>query len=154
MMSEADVVDKLVEFTQVTLAGVSVYFTIVSAYVAALNYFIGSAAMVARLLAFLFFCVVLGMLVAVMAGAQVTHAALIARLRELNATGELSAVGKALLTNTEGTAIAYAGYAFSIDALIQGIVYAVLGITFVALFFMTFFHRWQQETVPVALVNR
>jgi hypothetical protein len=153
MMNEADVVDKLVEFTQVTLAGVSVYFTIVSAYVAALNYFIGSAAMIARLLAFLFFCVVLGMLVAVMAGAQSTHAALIARLHELHDTGEISAVGRAVLANTEGVAVNVAGYAFSIDALIQGIVYVVLGITFLALFFMTFFHRWRDEVVPVSLVQ-
>ena len=48
-MSEGEVVEQLVEFTTILLAGVSVLFTVVSAYIAALNYFIGSANFAARL---------------------------------------------------------------------------------------------------------
>src|SRR5215470_14874303 len=100
MMTEADVVSELVEFTNILLAGVSLIFSIVSAYVVALNYFIGSANLTARLASFAFMTLVLGMLMAVMLGAQDTHVGLIARLVELKSEGQLTAAGKALLANS------------------------------------------------------
>ena len=82
-MSEADVVDQLVEFTSILLAGVGLIFSIVSAYVVALNYFIGQSNFLARLGSFGFLTIVLGMLMMVLLGAQDTHIGLIARLHEL-----------------------------------------------------------------------
>ncbi len=73
-MTEGEVVEQLVEFTNIVLMGVSLIFSVVSAYIVALNYFIGSANFMARLGSFAFITLVLGMLMAVMAGAQTTHA--------------------------------------------------------------------------------
>ena len=92
-MSEGEVVAELVEFTNIVMVGVSLIFSIVSAYVVALNYFIGSANLLARFGSFLFITLTLGMLMVVMMGAQATHAGLIARLAELEAQGQLTAAG-------------------------------------------------------------
>ena len=43
MMTEGEVVEQLVEYMSVVLLGVSLIFTVVSAYIVALNYFIGEA---------------------------------------------------------------------------------------------------------------
>lgn len=152
-MSEADVVQELVEFTTILLAGVSVYFTIVSAYVAAMNYFIGGAGFVARLFAFCFVCVVLSMLLIVMMGAVQTHAGLIARLEELRDLGQLTAVGRAVLANAESGVFMVAGRALSIDAFVRGSIYVVLAATYIAFFYMTFFHRWKPEVMPIQVVQ-
>ena len=42
-LSEAQTIGYLIQFTSILLAGVAVFFTVVSAYVAALNYFIRKA---------------------------------------------------------------------------------------------------------------
>ena len=152
-MNEADVVQELVEFTTILLAGVSVYFTIVSAYTAAMNYFIGGASFTARLFAYGFVSVVLTMLLIVMLGAVQTHAGLIARLDELNAAGQLTAVGRAVLGNAETGMIVVAGQALSIDAFVRGSIYVVLAATYVALFYMTFVHRWKPEIMPVQVIQ-
>ena len=57
-MSEGEVVEQLVEFTNILLVGVSLIFSIVSAYVVALNYFIGSSNLMARLGSFAFITLV------------------------------------------------------------------------------------------------
>lgn len=152
-MSEADVVQELVEFTTILLAGVSVYFTIVSAYVAAMNYFIGGAGFIARSFAFAFVSVVLTMLLIVMLGAVQTHAGLIARLDELQSLGQLTAVGRAVLSNAETSMISFAGRAFSIDSFVRTSIYLVLAATYLALFYMTFFHRWKPEVMPIQVVQ-
>lgn len=151
-MSEAEVVEQLVEFTTILLAGVSVYFTIVSAYTAAMNYFIGGANFAARLFAYVFVGVVLSMLVIVMFGAVQTHAGLVARLVELDAAGQLSAAGKAVLANAEGDMIDIAGRTLSIDTFVRGAIYVVLASTYIALFYMTFVHRWSTEVTPITIV--
>jgi len=151
-MTEADVVQELVEFTTILLAGVSVYFTIVSAYTAAMNYFIGGANFLARLFAYIFVSVVLTMLLVVMVGATQTHAGLVARLAELQQAGQLTAVGKAVLENATGQVMTFGGMTFSIDVLVRTMLYAVLGATYLALFYMSFVHRWRTEVMPITLV--
>src|SRR5262249_56676404 len=76
-MSEGEVVGELVEFTNILLVGVSLIFSIVSAYVVALNYFIGSSNMMARIGSFAFITLILRLLMIVMSGAQATHAGLL-----------------------------------------------------------------------------
>ena len=51
-MSEGEVVEQLIEYTNVLLFGVSIIFTVVSAYIVALNYFVGEALLLARVGAF------------------------------------------------------------------------------------------------------
>lgn len=154
-MSEADVVGELVEFTNILLAGVSLIFSIVSAYVVALNYFIGSANFLARLGSFLFVTLILGMLVAVMMGAQATHTGLIARLHELEIQNQLSAAGRAVLANAEPAwAGALTGHRYSIDEIVRVCVWAGLGFVYLALAYLTFLHRWTPDAIPVSIEER
>jgi hypothetical protein len=148
-MSEAEVVEQLVEFTNILLAGVGVFFTVVSAYIAALNYFIGGASFIARTLAFLFITIVLGMLSFVMVGAQFTHDGLIARLYEIKDAQGLSAAGRAVLANSAPEASV--GGAFSLDAAVRYGIWSVAGFVYLALLYLTFVHRWKPEIIPVQI---
>jgi hypothetical protein len=143
-MTEGEVVEQLVEFTSVLLLGVSVLFTVVSAYVVALNYFIGEANLGARIASFAFLSLILAMLVSVMIGAQSTHEGLVARLREIDASGELTAAGRAVLHNADA----------AIDAFVRTCIWLGLGTTYVALAYLTFIHRWVPDVVRVALQSR
>ncbi len=154
-MTEAEVVEQLVEFTNILLAGVSLIFSVVSAYVVALNYFIGSAAFTARLGGFLFITLVLGMLVAVMMGAQTTQMGLTDRLGELNEMGQLTAVGRAMLANATPNPALASGFAgHSIDEIIRWCVWAGMGFVYFALAYMTFLHRWRPDAIPVTIEER
>lgn len=154
-MSEGEVVEQLVEFTNILLVGVSLIFSIVSAYVVALNYFIGSANFMARTGSFLFITLILGMLMAVLMGAQVTHAGLIDRLVELETQGQLSAVGQAVLANSApGMRGAITGNQYSLDGIIQLCVWVGLGFVYFALAYLTFLHRWTPDAIPVSITER
>lgn len=151
-MSEGEVVQELVEFTNIVLVGVSLIFSVVSAYIVALNYFIGSANFIARLGSFGFITLVLGMLMAVMAGAQTTQEGLIARLREIEGEGYLSAAGRAVLANASadlGITMQY-----SLDDIIQLCIWIGFGFVYIALAYLTFFHRWTPDAIPVTIQQR
>lgn len=154
-MSEGEVVQQLVEFTNILLAGVGLIFSIVSAYVVALNYFIGEANFVARLSSFLFMTLVLGMLMMVMAGAQVSHAGLIARLVELQTQGQLTAAGKALLANAQPEWVgAVTSRSYSIDDIVNACVWGGLGFVYLGLAYLTFVHKWAPDVINVALEKK
>ena len=143
MMSEGEVVEQLVEFTNILMVAVSLIFSIVSAYIVALNYFIGSANFAARLGSFLFITLILALLVATMMGASATHAGLIARLQELGGENQLSAAGRAILANAEGGA--------SVDGMIRTFVWIGLAFVYLALAYLTFLHRWTPDAIPVSI---
>jgi hypothetical protein len=148
-VSEADVIAELVEFTNILMVGVSLIFSIVSAYVVALNYFIGSANFLARLGSFLFITLVLGMLMVAMLGAQATHIGLIARLTELRDAGELTAAGRAVLANATQAGGLLENY--SVDDVIRLCVWGGLGFVYVALGYLTFLHKWTPDAIPVTI---
>ncbi|MET0182214.1 MAG: hypothetical protein ABW199_04940 [Caulobacterales bacterium] len=148
-MSEAEVVEQLVEFTNLLLAGVSVFFTVISANVAALNYFIGGANFLARLLSFLFVTFVLAMLGSIMVGGQLMHEGLVSRLEEIRDETGLSAAGRAALANAQGVDIA----GFSIDTIVRGGVWTAFGLVILVFGYLTFIHRWKAEVVPVQLTQ-
>jgi hypothetical protein len=151
-MSEGEVVSELVEFTNIVLVGVSLIFSIISAYVVALNYFIGSAAFYARLGGFIFITLVLGLLVLVMMGAQATHAGLIDRLRELQDAGQLTAAGRAVLANASpNPALQSLLHGQSIDAIVTATIWISLGFIYAVLAYMTFLHRWTPDAIPVTI---
>jgi len=150
-MTEAETVEQLVEFTNITLTGVSVFFTVISAYVAALNYFIGAASIFARALSFVFVTVVIVMLAAVMAGAVSTHHGLIARLQEIQADQRLSAAGRAILANATQSAPMIAGY--SVDEIVRWGAWSALLAVLLAFFYLSFLHRWKPEIIPVSISN-
>lgn len=154
-MTEAEVVSELVEFTNILMVGVSLIFSIVSAYVVALNYFIGSSNLLARFGSFLFVTLVLGMLLVVMSGAETTHAGLIARLHELDAQDQLTAAGKAVLANaTPAWAGALTGHRYSADEVIRVCIWTGLGFVYLALAYLTFLHRWTPEAIAVSIEER
>lgn len=154
-MSEGEVVQELVEFTNVLLAGVSLIFSIVSAYVVALNYFIGSANLLARLGSFAFMTLILGMLFAVMIGAQDTHLGLIARLHELETQQQLTAAGRALLINATPEWVGMITHRrYSLDDIIRACIMIGLGFVYLALAYLTFVHKWRQDVVNVAIEGR
>jgi hypothetical protein len=154
-MSEGEVVEQLVEFTNILLVGVSLIFSIVSAYVVALNYFIGTSNGMAKTGSFVFVTLVLAMLVVVMLGAQTTQAGLIARLHELEAEGGLTAAGRAVLANATPEWVgALTGNAYSIDDVVRTCIWFGLVFVYLALAYLTFLHRWTQDAIPVSIENR
>jgi hypothetical protein len=154
-MSEGEVVGELVEFTNILMVGVSLIFSVVSAYVVALNYFIGSSNFLARFGSFAFISITLGMLMVVMMGAEATHTGLIARLAELEAQGQLTAAGRAVLANATPEWVgALTGHRYSIDEVIRLCVWVGLGFTYVALAYLTFLHRWTPDAIPVTIEDR
>ena len=154
-MTEGEVVAELVEFTNILLVGVSLIFSIVSAYVVALNYFIGSSNLMARLGSFAFVTLILGMLMMVMMGAQMTHAGLIQRLAEIEAAGQLTAAGRAVLENArpEWTG-ALTGHGYSLDDVVRSCIWTGLGFIYLALAYLTFMHRWTPDAIPVTIEPR
>lgn len=143
-MSEAEILGQLNSFTDTVLAGITVFFTVVSTYVAALNYFIRNTALLGRLAAFLFLTFILALLLAVMAGAQSLHDGLIAALRDLKMQG-LSPAGLAALDNSGASLMVVGGERYTIDLIVRIGMWGGLAITYVGLFFLTFVFRWGDE---------
>ncbi len=144
MMTEADVVDRLVEYLNVLIAGISVFFTIVSAYIAAMHYFLRKEAFIGRVAAFGFFMFIMGLIVVVMNGAMQLHGGLIARLRELDAQGVLTAAGKAALNNaTDAT-----GRGFSLDGMVNLALFAGVLLTIFGIFTLTFLSPLEDDGAP------
>jgi hypothetical protein len=154
-VTEGEVVEQLVNFTNILLVGVSLIFSIVSAYVVALNYFIGSSNFMAKLGSFAFVSLVLAMLVLVMLGAQSTQIGLIERLQEIGAAGELTAAGRAVLANATPEWVgAITGNRYSIDDAVRSFIWIGLSFVYIALAYLTFLHRWTQDAFPVSIENR
>ncbi len=143
-MSEGEVVEQLIGYMSLLLLGVSIIFTVVSTYIVALNYFVGDAHFIARLGAFAFVSLILLLLLVVMLGAESTHAALIARLAEFEAGGEISAAGRGALANARN----------GIDGLVRILLWLGMVSVFAVLGYMTFLHRWKPDIVNVSLQSR
>jgi hypothetical protein len=143
-MTEGEVVEQLVEYMNIVIAGVALIFTVVSAYIVALNYFVGDAMFMARVGAFTFVGLILALLMVVMLGAEQTHAGLIDRLREIEASGGITAAGRAVLSNSrEG-----------IDGLVRLILWLGMTLLYAVLAYMTFLHRWKPDVVNVAIQKK
>jgi hypothetical protein len=143
-MSEGEVVEQLIGYMSLLLLGVSIIFTVVSTYIVALNYFVGDAQLIARVGAFSFVSLILTLLLVVMLGAESTHASLIARLVEFEASGEISAAGRGALENARN----------GIDGLVRILLWLGMVSVFAALFYMTFLHRWKPDIVNVQLQSK
>ncbi len=149
-MSEGEVVEQLVNFTSILLAGVSVLFTVVSAYIAALNYFIGEANFSARAASFAFLSLILGMLFFVMMGAQQTQIGLVERLMELEQNGELTAAGRAALANAAGRD---GSTGISIDDAVRLFIWVALALIYLGLGYLTFGHKWRRDIIAVEVTG-
>jgi hypothetical protein len=152
-MSEGECVEFLVEQTSILLSGVGVFFTVVSVYLAGLNYVLSEESFATRSLAFLFVTISIGMIMAIMLGAQMQHAGLIARLQELADAGQITSAGRAALNNYTGGFHYNAKGVLTIDA---AVIYSVWGsaiITFGALVYLTFFYKWRLNVTPISLAR-
>jgi hypothetical protein len=143
-MSEGEVVEQSIQYMSLLMLGVSLIFTVVSAYIVALNYFVGEAMFVARLGAFAFISLILVLLLVVMVGAEGTHAGLISRLREMGEGGGLTAAGRAVLVNADN----------GIDSMVRLLLWVGMISVYAVLGYMTFVHRWKPDVVNVALQSR
>lgn len=143
-MTEAEVVEQTVEYMSLLLFGVSLIFSVVSAYIVALNYFVGDAMFTAKLGAFAFVSLILTLLMVVMIGAQTTHAGLIARLAALEAAGQLTEAGRAVLANSQN----------GVDGIVRMLLWVGMLTVFGALAYMTFLHRWKADVVNVAILPK
>lgn len=130
-MTEADVIEQMVEYQDILLNGVQVFFTMVSAYVVAVWVFLRHAGFGLRLFSFFFLTLVLAFLGRVAYGSQRIHDGFVQTLIELDRTVGLSPTGQAALDN------ALTG----IDELIQNSMNGALVVVYIALFFLTFFAR-------------
>lgn len=143
-MSEAEILQLLAGFTDTVLVGLSVFFTVVSAYVAGLNYFVRRAPMLGRICAFVFLTFILALLLAVMEGAQGLHDGLMASLRELAKAG-LSGAGRAALANADAEIMTLSGQTVSVNAIVRFGLWGGMGLTYAGLFFLTFVFRWGDD---------
>jgi hypothetical protein len=137
-MSEADITEQMTMMMELTLSGISVFFTIVSAYTVALFYFLARAPIALKLTAFGFFTLTL-LFLAIFAFNSFNHAAALREaLVELGGVTDLSAVGdKAIGAGVYGRG--------DLDKLIRGMMWLGMGLVYVALFYFTFFHKWTKR---------
>jgi len=143
-MTEGEVVEQMIGYMSLLLLGVSLIFTVVSAYIVALNYFVGEALFLARLGAFAFISLILVLLLVVMIGAEGVHSGLIERLRSLEAAGDLTEAGRGVLANASN----------GVDDIVRALLWLGMISVFAALAYMTFIHRWKPDVVNVALTSR
>lgn len=142
-MTEGEVVEQTINYMNILMLGVSLIFTVVSAYIVALNYFVGEAMFTARLGAFAFISLILVLLLVVMIGAVNTHTGLIERLREIAAEGNLTAAGRHVMANAEN----------GVDSMVRLLLWVGMISVYAVLAYMTFMHRWKPDVVNVALLS-
>lgn len=149
-------VEQLVQFTNIVLVGVSLIFSIISAYVVALNYFIGTSNFIAKFASFAFVSLILAMMLVILFGAQTTQMGLIDRLREIESAGEITAAGRAVLANAQpDTPFSHLlGVSYSVDAIVRVFLWIGLGVVYLGLAYLTFLHRWTPDAIPVSIEKR
>jgi hypothetical protein len=141
-MTEGEVVEQMIQFTNILLVGTGVFFTILSVYVASLHYVLHNERLITRLMAFIFLSITLFLMAVVLMGATQQHAGLVARLAEIQAAGQLTAAGHAGLINaTAGWSMA--GWGFTIDQTVVASIWLCGGFTYLGLFYLTFVYKWR-----------
>ena len=98
-MTEADIIENMVEYQNILLLGVSVFFTVISAYVVAIWAFLRHAGIGLRAFSFFFLTLVTAFLGRVAYGSQLIHDGFIDTLIEIERTTGLSPTGQAALNN-------------------------------------------------------
>ncbi|MFO1186384.1 MAG: hypothetical protein U1E87_02350 [Alphaproteobacteria bacterium] len=136
-MTEAEITEQIVMMMDMTISGLAVFFSMISAYIVALFFFIHRAPIVLKLVAFVFFTLAVGFLLVFMRGTFDHSDALLAALADLDKAGTLGPVGKAALARGVGPQ--------SVDAMIQNVMLGGLALVYLALIYLTFFRRWNND---------
>ena len=139
-MTEADVIEQMVEYQNILLNGVQVFFTVVSAYVVAVWVFLRHSGLGLRIFSFFFLTLVLAFMGRVAYGSRRIHDGFVETLAELDRTTGLSPTGQAALNNALN----------GVDELIQQSMNGALLVVYIALFFQTFFARSTLHAQPGA----
>lgn len=137
-MSEAEITEQMVMMMDLTLVGVSVFFSIVSAYVLALFYFLRRAPVGLRVTLFGFFSLTFAFL-AVFAANCFSHAASLQTA--LIALGERSALSPVGLAATRDNLADRS----TLDQAIRSMTWIGMGLVYAALAWFTFFHQWRER---------
>ncbi len=135
-MTESEVIEQLVEFQNILLTGVTVYFTIISAYLVGLYAFLDEAGFLLKFFAFLFLSVTLVFLGALFFGAANFQGGLVEALREIAEGANLSPAGQAALANADS----------GIDQHIRNAFLAASGGFYLALAVLTFWNGWRKSS--------
>lgn len=130
-MTEADVITQMVEYQNILLMGVSVFFTIISAYLVAIWAFLRRASLNMRAFSFFFLSLIIAFLGRLGYGSALIHDGLVETLRQIAQTDGLSPAGLAALGNAASGA----------NAMIQNSMFIAIIVVYIALFFLTFFAR-------------
>ncbi len=130
-MTEAEISNQLLALSGLALSGVSVFFTLFSAYIVALYFFLHRASLTMRLTVFIFLTLAV-LYLAMFANEMSNHALGLHRaLDELAAHQPLTAGGRALLNGGDS----------NLD--LRWMNLAGLAVNYVALLYLTFFYRWE-----------
>lgn len=137
-MSEGELIELTFEATDAVLQIVALYFSIVSAYIAALYYFIHRAPMLLRLIAFAFVSAALLFLGITSIGVERATSGVVAALHALP---ERTAA-------PPSTAIYYGFDSLLIDTVDYGVIagWAMAGAIYLGLAYLTFVYRWERES--------
>jgi hypothetical protein len=137
-MTEAELTNLVLQCASAVLQIVALYFTIVSAYVVALYYFLSRAPFLMKALAFVFMSGALGFLGLTIIAIERTTSGVVAALRALP-----NRITEAAPTNLY----------FGFDRLMEGRVdlgvlagWAMAFGIYLALFYLTFLHRWRERS--------
>jgi hypothetical protein len=135
-MTEGEIIEQLVEFQNVLLLGVSVFISLISAYMVSLYTFLARASFGPRCVAFLFLTMTVAFLVAFLYGSSQFHTGLIDALAEMEANdpAALSPAGKAALSNSR----------LGIDTALRTGVLATACAFYLGLMTLTFWTGWRK----------
>ena len=127
----------MVQMMDMTIAGIGVFFSIVSAYIVAIYFFLHRAPALLKIVGFSFFSLICAILFEFVSGTFDHARALVLTLIELSKHSALSPVGLAAIARSQG--------AGSVNQVLQLAMLAGLALVYIALCYMTFFHRWHAQ---------
>ncbi|HWA89258.1 MAG TPA: hypothetical protein VG889_04440 [Rhizomicrobium sp.] len=131
-MTEAEISNQLLALSGLALSGISVFFTLFSAYIVALYFFLHRAPLTMRLTVFVFLTLAVAYL-AMFASEMSTHAmGLHQALADLARQKTLTAASQALLHGGDS----------NVDLRWMNI--AGLAVNYLALLYLTFLYRWER----------
>ena len=139
-MNESEIMGHLISGMSVILAIVSIYFTIVSAYIAALNYFLGRSPLIMKVVGFFMLSGALVFLGLSTVGVERAMTGLLAALDALPAREALPPEsGPEIYFGLE--AVLARQYEVGVWA-----GWVTAGLLYAALFYLTFVHRWRETS--------
>jgi len=130
-MTEVEISNQLLALSGLSLSGISVFFTMFSAYIVALYFFLHRAPLAMRVIVFVFLTLAF-LYLAELANGMSNHAlGLHQALKELAAAKPLTAGGQALLDGGDS------------NIQLRWMNVAGLVVNYLALLYLTFFYRWE-----------